>query len=278
MLDAKKIEDIKSIAKYGKARGYLLAKRYGLPTFSNFYVIESINEAKELLKNFEKQNDFCMRSDTLMGKNPIGIGGRNGNRETILKYIKEIEEKSKELNTKGVALIYWNDGRFCPTYKTNGSFYLDFKVGKSLFIDYVGKGWDGSYLSHGSACDESYIIPWEDILFLKASNRKRYLANKITSHEYSEQRKARIVDLMKQFKFTEKECEAFIPSEYQGISDGCFQEVLDQIVVQMYDARDLQRNYKEYIAIAQIEDKNIICPEIILPARLKYKVKDGKER
>lgn len=82
---------------------------------------------------------------------------------------------------------------------------------------------------------------------------------------------------MKQFKFTEKECETFIPCEYQGISDECFQEVLNQIVVQMYDARDLQRNYKEYIAIAQIEDKNIICPEIILPARLKYKVKDGKE-
>ena len=100
MLDAKKIEDIKSIAKYGKARGYLLAKRYGLPTFSNFYVIESINEAKELLKNFEKQNDFCMRSDTLMGKNPIGIGGRNGNRETILEYIKEIEESAKKLYEK----------------------------------------------------------------------------------------------------------------------------------------------------------------------------------
>lgn len=79
-----------------------------------------------------------MRSDTLMGKHPIGIGGRNGNRETILEYLKEIEEKSKELNTKGVALIYWNDGRFCPTYETEGSFYLDFKVGKSLFIDYVG--------------------------------------------------------------------------------------------------------------------------------------------
>ena len=226
-VNGKKIEDLELIARYGKARGYLLAKRYGLPTFSNFYVIESVDEAKELLKKFEKQDDFCMRSDTLMGKYSIGIGGRNGDRETILEYLKKIEEKSKELNTKGVALIYWNDGRFCPTYKTNGSFYLDFKVGKSLFIDYVGKGWDGSYLSHGSACDETYIIPWEDILFLKASNRKRYLANKITSHEYSEQRKARIVDLMKQFKFTEKECEAFIPSEYQGISDGFFQEVLD---------------------------------------------------
>lgn len=48
MLNGKKIEDLKLIARYGKARGYLLAKRYGLPTFSNFYVIESVDEAKEL--------------------------------------------------------------------------------------------------------------------------------------------------------------------------------------------------------------------------------------
>lgn len=94
MLNGKKIEDLELIARYGKARGYLLAKRYGLPTFSNFYVIESVDEAKELLKKFEKQGDFCMRSDKLMGKRPIGIGGRNGNRETILEYLKEIEEKS----------------------------------------------------------------------------------------------------------------------------------------------------------------------------------------
>ena len=93
MLNGKKIEDLELIARYGKARGYLLAKRYGLPTFSNFYVIESVDEAKELLKKFEKQDDFCMRSDTLMGKHPIGIGGKNGNRETILEYLKEIEEK-----------------------------------------------------------------------------------------------------------------------------------------------------------------------------------------
>ena len=37
MLNANKVTDIKEISKYGKAKGFLLAKRYKLPTFSNFF-------------------------------------------------------------------------------------------------------------------------------------------------------------------------------------------------------------------------------------------------
>lgn len=84
MLDANKINDIKEIYKYGKAKGFLVAKRYNLPTYSNYFVLESEEEAQELLDTFENQNDFCMRSDTKIGNIPIGIGGQNGNRETYL--------------------------------------------------------------------------------------------------------------------------------------------------------------------------------------------------
>ncbi len=41
MLDGNKISDIKEISKYGKAKGYLLAKRYKLPTYSNFFIVEN---------------------------------------------------------------------------------------------------------------------------------------------------------------------------------------------------------------------------------------------
>ena len=271
MLDASKKEDIPQILKYGKCQGYILAQRYELPTFSNFYVIESVNEARELLKQFKNLNNFCMRSDTLIGNTPIGIGGRNGTRETIIEYLKEIEEKSKTLNTKGVAIIYWNNNEFCHTYETEGSFYLDFKVGSTLSIDYIGKGWDGSYLSHGKSCNETYIVPWEDILFLKSSNRRRYLVHEVTPNVYLQQRESRIQELIKDFKLTKKECEFLIPMEYVGIKNGYFQEVLDNIVVPMYDAKTLQLNYREYIPIIQIEKGQLVCPEIILPTRLKYK-------
>lgn len=47
MLDANKINDIKEISKYGKAKGFLVAKRYNLPTYSNYFVLESEEEVQE---------------------------------------------------------------------------------------------------------------------------------------------------------------------------------------------------------------------------------------
>lgn len=61
MLDGNKLNDIKKISKYGKAKGYLLAKRYKLPTYSNFFIIENEDEVQTLLDTYKNQRDFCMR-------------------------------------------------------------------------------------------------------------------------------------------------------------------------------------------------------------------------
>ena len=97
MLDGSKIEDLKEIAKYGKSKGYLLAKRYKLPTYSNFFIIENEDEVRTLLNTYKNQRDFCMRSDTAIGNIPIAVGGQNGNRETIFEYIRRINQKANEL-------------------------------------------------------------------------------------------------------------------------------------------------------------------------------------
>lgn len=163
--------NIKEISKYGKARGYLLAKRYKLPAYSNFFIVENEEEIQKLLDTYKNQDEFCMRADTAIGNMPIAVGGQNGNRNTVFDYMEQIKKKAEEIGTKGVAIIYWNNGKFCPTYETDGCFYLDYRTKKELIIDYIGKGWDGSYLSHGTACHETYVIPWEDILFLDDNNR-----------------------------------------------------------------------------------------------------------
>lgn len=275
MLNANKVTDIKEISKYGKAKGFLLAKRYKLPTFSNFFIIESEDEAQALLDIYKDQNDFCMRSDAKIGDAPIGIGGQNGNRETIFEYIRKVRQKSNELDSSGVAIIYWNDGDFCQTYETEGSFYLDYRTQKELIIDYVGKGWDGSYLSHGSACHETYVIPWEDILFLDDNNRRQYRKKVVSQSEYAELRAKRIYDLtenkLTRNRIPKEIAEAAIPDEYEGINHEHFRQIINQVIIPMYDSKDLQRYYKEYIPIVQIENGKIIVPEVIVPERLKKK-------
>lgn len=238
MLDANKITDLNEISQYGKAKGFLLAKRYNLPTFSNFFIIQSEDEVRTLLDTYKEQNNFCMRSDAKIGDVPIGVGGQIGNRETILEYIRKVKQKSNELGSSGIAIIYWNEGDFCPTYEIEGSFYLDYRTQKELLIDYVGKGWDGSYLSHGSACHEIYAIPWEDILFLDDNNRRKYRNKVVGQSEYDDSRARRILDLIK--KGVPREiAESSIPSEYNGIENEYFRQIINQVIIPMYASKDL---------------------------------------
>ena len=277
MLNANKITDIKEISKYGKAKGFLLAKRYNLPTFSNFFIIENEVEVQALLDTYKNQNDFCMRSDAKIGDAPIGVGGQNGNRKTIFDFIKKVREKSNELGSSGVAIIYWNEGDFCPTYKIEGTFYLDYRTQKELLIDYIGKGWDGSYLSHGSACHETYAIPWEDILFLNDNNIRKYRRQVVSQSAYEDLRTIRINELVK-CGVSREVAEKSIPRVYNGINNEYFRQVINRVVVPMYDSRELQRYYKEYIPIVQIENGKVIVPEVILPERLKEKRVFNEER
>ena len=277
MLNANKVTDIKEISKYGKAKGFLLAKRYNLPTFSNFFIIENEVEVQALLDTYKNQNDFCMRSDAKIGDVPIGVGGQNGNRKTIFDFIKKVREKSNELGSSGVAIIYWNEGDFCPTYEIEGSFYLDYRTQKELLIDYIGKGWDGSYLSHGSACHETYAIPWEDILFLNDNNIRKYRRQVVSQSAYEDLRTIRINELVK-CGVSREVAEKSIPRVYNGINNEYFRQVINRVVVPMYDSRELQRYYKEYIPIVQIENGKVIVPEVILPERLKEKRVFNEER
>lgn len=270
MLDGNKINDINEIAKYGKAKGYLLAKRYKLPTYSNFYIVENEDEIQVLLDKYKDQDNFCMRADTAIGNVPIKVGGQNGNRVTIFEYMKQIMKKAEEAGTRGVAIIYWNNGKFCPTYETDGCFYLDYRTGQELIIDYIGKGWDGSFLSHGSACHETYVVPWKDILFLDDSNRIRYRKQVVSPSQYNEQRIDRINKLVKN-GVSRETAEKSIPNTYKGINNDYFRQVVEKVIIPMYDRKDLQRHYKEYIPIAQIENGEVLVPEVILPERLKYK-------
>lgn len=66
-----------------------------------------------------------------------------------------------------------------------------------------------------------------------------------------------------------------IPSEYNGIENEYFRQIINQVIIPMYASKDLQRYYKEYIPIVQIEKGSIIVPEVILPERLKIKQMRG---
>ena len=118
------------------------------------------------------------------------------------------------------------------------------------------------------------MIPWEDILFLNDNNRIQYRKKVVSPKEYDELRMTRINDLTKpktKKGIPREIAESSIPYEYKGINNEYFKQVVDQVIIPMYDSKELQRYYKEYIPIVQIENGKIIVPEVILPERLRYK-------
>ena len=75
----------------------------------------------------------------------------------------------------------------------------------------------------------------------------------------------------KDYGLPKETCEQVVPCKYKGIKNEYFRQVINSVIFPMYYSHDLQRNYKEYIPIVQIENGKVLVPEIILPERLKYK-------
>ena len=123
------------------------------------------------------------------------------------------------------------------------------------------------------------MIPWEEVLFFKDTNRNKYRKQIISEYAYKELRKARIEDLNtnENYSMSLEECERIVPNTYTGIKSEYLRQVINQVIIPMYTKEDLQKYYKEYVPIVQIENGKVLVPEIILPERLKYKENDMDE-
>lgn len=98
---------------------------------------------------------------------------------------------------------------------------------------------------------------------------EKYRTKLIKPEEYLAQRELRIdsllsEDLGKDLKGDLKKqfLETKIPKEYQPISQGRMQEIRDKVMFPLMNAKDLQYQYKEYIAMCNIEHGEIKVTEI----------------
>lgn len=258
------------LKKYGKLSGVLEAKKIGFPIFPYFYLLESEQDIDELLRKYPEQKNFYMRSDVPLGEPRVNIGGKNGDRESIKQYLIDIKKQS----ANGVALIYWNEGEFCKTYETKGTWYLSFKQFDALYIDYLGKGWDGTYLSHGAASHESYIIPWYKIYSLNKEKIRLYLKSKINDDRYTELRNARINDLIEE-GISKEDLEKNIPIKYNGMNlddIGDYSSGILSFIMKMWSKYGRGEYRDECTLIVQKQSDGpgeLIVPEIIHSKRVK---------
>lgn len=262
ILDINNPECKNEIMLWAKSKGILLAKTHQMPTFSNAFVIRNKEELNSIIDQLPEK--FYMRADYRLGNNPVKVKGKNGTKQIINSYL----ESAKNADEAAAILVYYGD-KFCESYNTDGAFYVDFNVKNAVYIDYVGRGFDGRGISDGTAFHESFSIPWEEVQFFQESKMEKYRTKLIKPEEYLAQRELRIDSLLSedlgkdlQGDLKKQFLETKIPKEYQPISQGRMQEIRDKVMFPLMNAKDLQYQYKEYIAMCNIEHGEIKVAEI----------------
>lgn len=254
---------------WAKTKGLVLTKTNNLPTYSNAFIIRNEEELESIYNCLPEK--FCMRADYRLGNEPVKVSGQNGTKNNVKEYLKKV----KKDNPMGAIIVYYNE-KFCESYNVDGAIYVDFNVKDAVYIECVGKGFDGREISHGTACHETYNIPWDEVPFFQESKMGQYRSKIVQPEEYLEQRDRRIKSLSNLEKIDKELLEDKIPKEYKTITQGLMQEIKDKILFPLYYAKDLQYNNKEYIALCNIEYENLICAEIYRSERHIIKQKEDK--
>jgi len=217
MLSANNKKDLEKIKRYGRANDMLLLQQF----FPEIYpvvdmtVIESeqdFMDNAEYLSRFNKRNrraDTSIESENFFKSNSSLGSGDN------LSYIQNIKAE----NPDGVMVLFNVCYPHTERYGRDGGMSISVNVGKGIFIEYVGKGFDGEMLLKGKATHESYEIGWDEIRSITRGNINEKRVYLVSDEAYKQHVKVWSETLEKGLGYPREEFESHIPETYQGISD-----------------------------------------------------------
>lgn len=262
---------------YGKTKGILLLQKY-LPKLNPFKSIRMVSSIEE----WDKIKDDCpdritCRTDTKIGdtKN-VRIEGASGKKEDVPGIIQQI----KNQNPNAVLLLMEDKVETIPRYKNDGGFNVAFDTNSMVIIELVGKGFDGRELTREKAVHERYVIPWEDVLFMrnkqdlqKSKTVSKYI---VDEEEYKRSREERIDFLNSVEPNIEDIIKKEVPESYKSANDDVIKSILDDVILPLYKRkRELyQDNLKHFNIQGNVVNGKVVPWEIFRPERLISKSKE----
>jgi len=178
------------------------------------------------VRNGNPVNELCMKSIPTKEINP--------------DYIEIIKEIKKE-NPKGVLILFHLNINSSERYEREAGISVGISLGRNIYIDAVGKGFDGREVLKGISCHERYIIPWEDIRKVNINNFKEYNTFLISQENYLKSREERINYLIS-CGLTLEVLEQKIPKEYKEIPNFIWLDVITNIIKQLEKEEEFLRN------------------------------------
>lgn len=264
---------------YGKAKGIILLNKYlpQLYPYKKITIISSIDEWNQIK---DKVPDRIMsRTDTKIGdtKN-VRISGTSGKKEDIPKELEEI----KRQNPDGVLLLLNMKTPVIPRYEEDGGFNVAFNINENVIIELVGKGFDGRELTREKAVHERYVIPWNEVLFirdkydmLKSKTISKYI---VDDKEYKRTREDRI-EFLKEMEGDTEAIYSNVPEQYKAIDEEIIRSILNDVIFELCKRKSelLRDGLRTCNIQGNIVDGKVVPIEIFRPERLIAKQEIKRE-
>ena len=230
-------KDIPYILKYHRAKDMVNIMTF-FPGLSPIDDLAIILDEKDYEKNKDKLNnltnirngnpttELCMKSIPTKEINPDPI---------------EILKKIKKENKKGVLILFNLNVKSTERYERYAGISIGISLGRMIYIDAVGKGFDGREVLKGISCHERYIIPWNDIRKINIDNFRNYNSYIINDKDYKESRNERINYLIS-CDLDGKILDESIPKKYEPIPDFIWLDIIKNIIKPLEKEEDFLRS------------------------------------
>lgn len=236
MYSIQKEEDIPKILKYHRAKDMVNIMKYfpGLSPVDDLAVVldeEDYKKNQERLsfltsiRNGNPTNEICMKSIPVREIHP-----------NILEVFHEIKQE----NERGVLILFHLDVETTERFERYAGISVGVSLGNFIYIDAVGKGFDGREVLKGISCHERYQIPWPDIRTISIENFKDYRTYLISEEDYLLSRKERIT-FLESCGIDPNLLEEKIPKEYQEIPDFIWLDIIKNIIKVLEREEDILR-------------------------------------
>lgn len=266
------------IAKYPKVKGLQQSNKYlpHLNPLEKCYIIDSLEEWEKVKNEFPEHN-MTVRSDVPKGK---GIGqdlpkGQTFDRSRVEEYIRNV----KKVDSDAVAILQHMKPGTNERLHTKGAMCLWGAVGDSIKMEYCGPSSDCGDITGKASAHASWIIPWDEVLFLKSTKIRKWLRYEIDPDGYQLARESRIRDLATKYctDVSEAEIRSTVPTSYVRMPPSMFDDIVDQVLVPLYAQREklLRDGLNSFgFECNIVSDGRIVPMELSVPERFQNQEKE----
>lgn len=163
---------------------------------------------------------------------------------------------------------------------TKGGFLIDATIEKNVYIGYTGQEFDCRELTKGKAEHETWMVPWNEILFFKSNNHRKYHINTISQEEYKKSAIERMKFLIREYPSRKNEIIEKMPKRYEPIKPYLLESLIDQVLVPLYERKTelLGDGLNEFdVELNILGNGKLIPMEICRPERFIIKLKETDE-